>query len=100
MLSETERATLREIEKNLSDDPGFTRSFRTGKTATPNRRSQMFSEFAAWAVLLAAVLVIVGAYGAAVFLAVGAAALGLTSHIESRAPSGPTAPHRPDSSGT
>jgi hypothetical protein len=60
----------------------------------------MFAEFAAWAVLLAAVLVIVGAYGAAVFVAVGAAALGLTSHIESRAPSGPTAPDRPDSSGT
>jgi hypothetical protein len=97
MLSESERTTLREIENNLRDDPEFTRSFRAGKAVpSPNHRYQMFAEFAAWAVLLAAALVIVGAHSAAAFVAVGAAALGLASYIERRAPSTPAAPGRPD----
>lgn len=88
MLSDSEQATPHEIERTLVDDPEFARSFRTGRAvAAPTRRSRTFAELAAWAVLLAAVLVIVGAHAAAGFLAAGAVALGLASHIESRAPS-------------
>lgn len=99
MLSDSERVKLREIEKTLVDDPELVRSFRKAASA-PGRRSEMFAEFAAWAVLLAAVLVIVGAYGAAVLVTAGAVALGVTSHIESRAPSRPTDPTQPDRAGS
>lgn len=88
MLSESERVKLREIEKTLVDDPEFVRPFREVVPAS-TRRSRIFGEFAAWAVLLAAVLVIVGAHGAAVFITAGAVALGVMSHIERRAPSRP-----------
>jgi hypothetical protein len=98
MLSDSERVKLREIEKTLVDDPEFVRSFRKVVPA-PTQRSQMFGELAAWAVLLAAVLVIVGAYGAAVFITAGAVALGVTSHIERCAPSRPTDPRNPDRTG-
>lgn len=86
MLSDSERVRLREIEKTLTDDPEFVRSFQT---AAPNTRAQRLAEFAALAVLLAVVLVIVGAYGAAVVVTAGALVLGLTSHIERRDPSRP-----------
>lgn len=99
MLSDSERVKLREIEKTLFDDPEFVQSFRKAASAS-TRRSQMFADFAAWAVLLAAVLIIVGAYGAAVFIAVGAVALGVASHIERRAPSRPSDPKSPGQAGS
>lgn len=96
MLSDSERVRLREIEKNLADDPEFVRSFQAA--APPhNRRSQKLAEFAALAVLLAVVLVIVGAHGAAVIVAAGAFVLGLTSHIERCDPSRPADPWRTES---
>ena len=88
MLSDSERVRLREIEKSLTEDPEFARTFQAA-TPAPNRRSQTLAELAALAVLLAVVLVIVGAYGAAVVVTAGALVLGLTSHIERRDPSRP-----------
>ncbi|GAB1516126.1 DUF3040 domain-containing protein [Actinophytocola sp. KF-1] len=94
MLSESERAQLREIEKSLGGDPEFARSFR-GAMSAPTRRSRTYAELAAGAVLLAVVLVIVGVHGAAALVVVSAVALGLASYIESRAPSTATEPVRP-----
>lgn len=88
MLSDSERVRLREIEKTLTDDPEFVRSFQAA-APVPNSRAQRLAEFASLAVLLAVVLVIVGAYGAAVVVTAGALVLGLTSHIERRDPSRP-----------
>ncbi len=94
MLSNSEKAKLREIEKILGDDPEFARSFR-GAMSAPTRRSRTYAELGAGAVLLAVVLVIVGVHGAAALVSVSAVALGLASYIESRAPSAATDPVRP-----
>ena len=60
-------------------------SFRVGRTKLPPaRRDQEYAEFAAWAVLLAAALAIVGAYGAAMVVTAIAVVLGLASHAEKR----------------
>ncbi len=82
MLSNSERASFRDIKKSVAEDPHRERSFRVVKAARgPTPRHLTYGEFAAWGVLLAAALVIVGAYGAAVLITAVAVVLGLASYL-------------------
>ncbi len=82
MLSDSERASFRDIKKGLAEKPHREKSFHVGRTARgPTPRHLTYGEFAAWGVLLAAALVIVGAYGAAVLVTAVAVVLGLASYL-------------------
>lgn len=85
MLSDGERATFRDIQKTLVDDPAFEWSIRLGKTTpSPSRRRRMAARLATFVGLLAVFLIIIGTHGAVLLFIAAAITLGLANHVEKR----------------
>ncbi|MGH3756253.1 DUF3040 domain-containing protein [Actinophytocola sp.] len=88
MLSDHERETLREIQRQLVvDDPDLERSFRALEKPTPTRTPPPQGRWAytagiAVAAVLAVVLLLAGSLGGALAFAVIAGSVSLARHLD------------------
>lgn len=82
MLSNRERATLRDLQDHLADDPDFEQFFRA-RVATPPRTWHRVACNITTSVsaLLGSFMMLIGSFGAAASLFTVAIALGLISHL-------------------
>ena len=81
MLSDHERATLHEIQENLSDDPDFERFFRNRVAARSRRRRRMVHASAmSVAALLVGLMILTGLFAVAALSIAAMVTVGLTRH--------------------
>ncbi|MEV4143448.1 DUF3040 domain-containing protein [Amycolatopsis sp. NPDC049691] len=85
MLSNRERATLRDIQDQLADDPDFEQFFRARVAAPPRPWQRVACDITAGASgLLGCFLMLIGSFGAAASLFAVAIALGLAGRLGNR----------------
>ncbi len=83
MLSDHERETLQEIQRQLLvEDPGFARSFEVAEQRSPHdRRRRACTVSAVVALVLSLLMLVAGLLGTALVLAAGAALLAVARHL-------------------
>jgi hypothetical protein len=82
MLSNRERATLRDIQDHLADDPDFEQFFRARVAAPPRTWHRVACNITTSVLaLLGSFMMLIGSFGAAAPLFTVAIALGLINHL-------------------